>query len=241
MRVDASCGVADAKAKDGCPDACHQDDRLRFADRRRCAGMCAACRRTRTKAAVLGIHGQGKCHLVLFQERANEQGEGKTKKLNATSLFEDEEHVLSILSSLFTHLASDTPERIRLIAKFVENEYEKVERLLELREVAENRLKPVEKDIAREKKVMQANGEEVDEDVEAEWYLRRSESGLSALQAADYVLAWVCMEDDGVSRSVHCRTQGPEERGIDADLRLWRMPGPCLAGRIRRSLAWSRF
>lgn len=86
-----------------------------------------------------------------------------------------------------------------------------------MREVAENRLKPAEKDIAMEKKVMEANGEEVDEDVEAEWYLRRSEAGLSALQNADYVLAWICMEDDGVSHR-ECTVMS----GLTS--RLWGMP-----------------
>ncbi|WVW81453.1 hypothetical protein I302_103447 [Kwoniella bestiolae CBS 10118] len=125
------------------------------------------------------------------------KGEGKKKKLNATSSFEDEEHLLGILVSLFTNLASDTPERIRLIAKFVENGYEKVDRLLEMREVAESRLRGVEKDINMEKRVMQANKEEITDVEETEWYLRRIDSGLSSLQNADYILAWVCMEDDG--------------------------------------------
>ncbi|WWD06053.1 hypothetical protein V865_004138 [Kwoniella europaea PYCC6329] len=125
------------------------------------------------------------------------KGEGKKKKLNATSSFEDEEHLLGILVSLFTNLASDTPERIRLIAKFVENGYEKVDRLLEMREVAESKLKAVEKDINMEKRVMQANKEEITDAEETEWYLRRIDSGLSSLQNADYILAWVCMEDDG--------------------------------------------
>lgn len=46
---------------------------------------------------------------------------------------------------------------------------------------------------------MESNSEEITEDDEDEWYLRRVEAGLAALQTADYVLAWVCMEDDGVS------------------------------------------
>lgn len=46
---------------------------------------------------------------------------------------------------------------------------------------------------------MAAEGEEIDDIQEDEWYLNRLEAGLSALQSADYVLAWICMEDDGVS------------------------------------------
>ena len=46
---------------------------------------------------------------------------------------------------------------------------------------------------------MEANKEEATDEDESEWYLRRMDAGLSSLQNADYVLAWVCMEDDGVS------------------------------------------
>lgn len=86
-------------------------------------------------------------------DSAKIQGEGKKKKLGATSSFEDEEHLLGILVSLFTNLESDTPPRIRLLAKFVENDYEKVERLLEMREAAEGKLRSVDRDITSERQV----------------------------------------------------------------------------------------
>ena len=50
-------------------------------------------------------------------------------------------------------MASDTPARIRLLAKFVENTYEKTDKLLEIRDAAQGRLKEVEKEIETEKKV----------------------------------------------------------------------------------------
>ena len=131
---------------------------------------------------------------------------------------------MGILVSLFTNLESDTPPRIRLIAKFIENDYEKVERLLEMREVAENRLRPADKDISMERRVMEANQEEIDDEIEAEWFLRRAEAGLSALQNADYVLGWICMEDDGVSR--HCRGK------VLAHHRPWLMLKPCWEEKI---------
>lgn len=31
------------------------------------------------------------------------------------------------------------------------------------------------------------------------WYLRRLDGGLFTLQSVDYILGWLCMEDDGVS------------------------------------------
>ena len=47
--------------------------------------------------------------------------------------------------------------------------------------------------------VMSVNKEEATDEDQVEWYSRRLDAGLSSLQNADYVLAWVCMEDDGVS------------------------------------------
>lgn len=44
-----------------------------------------------------------------------------------------------------------------------------------------------------------ANGEEIGEAETEGWYLRRLDAGLFTLQGVDYILAWVCMEDDGVS------------------------------------------
>ena len=60
------------------------------------------------------------------------------------------------MSSLFSNLASDSPARIRLLAKFVENNYEKVDKLLEIRDAAQGRLSEVENDIVAEKKVSSA-------------------------------------------------------------------------------------
>jgi beta-catenin-like protein 1 len=82
-------------------------------------------------------------------------GHKKSKKApTAThSALEDEEHVLSILSSLFTSLDSDSVPRIRLLAKFVESDYEKVDRLIEMMEAAENRLKAVNQEIELEQQV----------------------------------------------------------------------------------------
>lgn len=62
-------------------------------------------------------------------------------------------HILGIISSLLTNLPSDTPERIRLLAKFVENNYEKVDKLLEIRDSAYTRLKVTDKEIEADKKV----------------------------------------------------------------------------------------
>lgn len=76
------------------------------------------------------------------------------KKRNASVPFsEDLSHILGIILSLLTSLPSDTPERIRLLAKFVENNYEKVDKLLDIRDSARTRLKVTDKELEVEKKV----------------------------------------------------------------------------------------
>lgn len=51
---------------------------------------------------------------------------------------------------------------------------------------------------------MQENGEEITDEEKDDWYLRKLNAGLAHLQNIDYVLAWVVMEDDGVSSSSSC-------------------------------------
>jgi beta-catenin-like protein 1 len=41
-------------------------------------------------------------------------------------------------------------------------------------------------------------GNDVGPEMEDLWYLRRLEGGLFTLQTVDYILGWICMEDDGV-------------------------------------------
>jgi beta-catenin-like protein 1 len=42
------------------------------------------------------------------------------------------------------------------------------------------------------------DGEEIDFDMQDLWYLRKLDGGLFTLQTVDYILGWICMEDDGV-------------------------------------------
>ncbi|KAG8891004.1 hypothetical protein FRB98_000013 [Tulasnella sp. 332] len=131
---------------------------------------------------------------------------GKVKKeksaLTTTSTGEDASHVLGIISSLFSNVPSDSTARVRLLAKFVESEYEKVDKLLEIREGAEARLAETIKEIELEKKDMLNEGDGVGPEDEDRWYLRKVDGGLFTLQTADYILAWICMEDDGVRSHV---------------------------------------
>jgi beta-catenin-like protein 1 len=117
----------------------------------------------------------------------------------SSSAPEDTTHTLGILSSLFTNLPSDSPARIRLLAKFVENNYEKTDKLLDIRTSTQTRLTVVDREIDAEKEALLRAADEIGGEEEDAWYLRRLEGGLYTLQTVDYILAWIIMEDDGVS------------------------------------------
>ena len=97
--------------------------------------------------------------------------------------------------ALLTNLASDSIPRIRLLSKFVEDTYSKIDRLIALRTSLLQRVRKREKELEAERRLLEEEeGIELDE---VEQYLRRLEAGLASLQMADTVLAWCCMEDDG--------------------------------------------
>lgn len=90
----------------------------------------------------------------------------KEKNVLATaSAGEDASHVLGIISSLFSNIPSDSTARVRLLTKFVESEYEKVDKLLEIRESAEARLAVTKKELEQEKKVRGCSRRRHSEDV----------------------------------------------------------------------------
>lgn len=122
----------------------------------------------------------------------------KQKGAIQTSAPEDTTHTLGILSSLFTNLPSDSSARIRLLAKFVESNYEKTDKLLDIRTSAQARLTVTDREIDAEKEAMLKTGEKIGGEEEDKWYLRRLDGGLYTLQTVDYILAWIVMEDDGV-------------------------------------------
>ncbi|KAH9999864.1 DUF1716-domain-containing protein [Russula vinacea] len=122
----------------------------------------------------------------------------RPKNATQVSAPEDTTHTLGILSSLFTNLPSDSPARIRLLAKFVENNYEKTDKLLDIRTSAQTRLTAVDGEIDTEKDALLKAAEEIGSEEENAWYLRRLEGGLYTLQTVDYILAWIIMEDDGI-------------------------------------------
>ncbi|KJA30234.1 hypothetical protein HYPSUDRAFT_61084 [Hypholoma sublateritium FD-334 SS-4] len=128
----------------------------------------------------------------------------KRSKADAEPASEDVGHILGIISSLLTNLPSESASRIRVLAKFVEGEYEKVDKLLEIRDNARKRLKVADAELQRETEEIHDVTDDSTLDTEDLFYIRRLENGLFTLQTVDYILAWLMMEDDGI-RGHACR------------------------------------
>lgn len=97
------------------------------------------------------------------------------------SEIEHEEHVCSIMLSLFKNIQGSHRERV--ISKFVENDHEKVERLMELHFKYQRKVKEADRQVNE----YVGLGEE--EERETELYLKRLDSGLFVLQMVDYIIA----------------------------------------------------
>ncbi|KAK0206610.1 Catenin-beta-like protein [Desarmillaria ectypa] len=119
----------------------------------------------------------------------------KKQKSGETPASEDTSHTLSIVASLFSNIPSDSTERMRLLTKFVENNYEKVDKLLDIRDFAKARLHSTDAEIAADKASPDDDDDNMDEDT---LYLQRLDGGLYTMQIVDYILAWIVMEDDGI-------------------------------------------
>ncbi|PKS07466.1 hypothetical protein jhhlp_006070 [Lomentospora prolificans] len=120
------------------------------------------------------------------------------------------EHLLSIFASMLRLLPGDSAERIRVLAKFVEKDYEKLARLLKLRQGYVSRIKRAEDEFATFAE------EEEDEDLrQAELFSRRLDAGLFSLQSIDIILAWLVAEDDGAKRRI-TKLLKDTDLGLDA-------------------------
>ncbi|KAI0449259.1 Catenin-beta-like protein [Xylaria acuta] len=109
------------------------------------------------------------------------------------------EHLIGIFASMLRLLPADSAERIRLLAKFVEKDYEKIEKLVKLRQESAARVNAVDQAIRVEQAQISA---EEREDAADEWFSRRLDAGLFSLQTLDTVLAWLVAEDSGAKGTV---------------------------------------
>lgn len=117
----------------------------------------------------------------------------KTEKKGKTER-DSVEHIIGIMAGLLRYTPAKSAARIRTLAKFVEKEYEKITRLVELRNEYAARVAKVDKEISLDRS--QVNGE-IDAEVEDEYLSRRLDAGLFSLQTLDVILSWLVAEDEG--------------------------------------------
>lgn len=89
------------------------------------------------------------------------------------------EHLLGIFASLLRLLPGGSAERIRTLAKFMEKDYGKIEKLVNLRRDYASRVSPVEQAIEKERKNYSKDEQEV---MAPEWLSRRFDAGLFSIQ-----------------------------------------------------------
>ncbi|XP_041974170.1 beta-catenin-like protein 1 [Aricia agestis] len=102
------------------------------------------------------------------------------KRKRLLTVDQHEEHVVSIISSMLRNCQGG--QRQRLLAKFTENDLEKVDRLLELHFKYMDRVDRTEKEMEQE-------AEQLDDDAQ---YLKRLSGGLFTLQLIDRIILEVC-------------------------------------------------
>lgn len=112
----------------------------------------------------------------------------KALKKSGSTEHEYEEHIMSIIASLFRNVQG--PFRDRLISKFLENDHEKVDRLMELHVKYKRRMVTIDAEVKREKRL---NPSVDTPEMETELYLRRLDAGLFTLQLVDYVMCELCL------------------------------------------------
>lgn len=84
-------------------------------------------------------------------------------------------------------------QKQRLLSKFVENDFEKVDRLLELHLKYLEKVEKIDREIEEQKKFKAAD-EEDDEEVN---YMKRLSGGLFTLQLVDYIILEIAISPDG--------------------------------------------
>ncbi|RKP05493.1 hypothetical protein THASP1DRAFT_32667 [Thamnocephalis sphaerospora] len=160
-----------------------------------------------------------------FMQKGNRKYKKEYKSFSET---EDEEHTAAILAALFRSLPTSLAgvagnqgaalsTRDRLLFKFMENDMEKLDRLLELRDSWWIKVAAVDADIdARRRRLLKRShdrishedeSDEDDEDDDTELhpdviYLRRLEAGLFTVQMVDLVIAQLCTLDTSVQQHV---------------------------------------
>lgn len=164
-----------------------------------CLIMVREGKMSKARALRLLDHALGGADGGACCERIVEAAGLKTIFANFMKKTENEttEHLIGILSSLLRALPANEAPRIRLLAKFVEKDYQALNRLIQIRGNFTAKIAAIDEEINAEKA---ASSTEEQEERADEWLSRRLDSGLYILQTVDLILAWLVAEDDG-SRS----------------------------------------
>jgi beta-catenin-like protein 1 len=89
------------------------------------------------------------------------------------------EHFLGIFASLLRLLPGGSAPRIRTLAKFMEKDYARIEKLINLRRDYAARISPVDQAIEKERRTFDKEEQEL---MAGEWLPRRLDAGLFSLQ-----------------------------------------------------------
>ncbi|KAG0280688.1 hypothetical protein BGZ95_009155 [Linnemannia exigua] len=149
----------------------------------------------------------------IFSRNGNEK---LKKAYKSFSEVEEEEHLIGIMASLVRNLPLESGHRLRVIRKFVEDDYAKLERLLDLREGYEARVKAFDEKIEQENKELELTQEEIEEE-EPVRALQRLETGLYAMQQIDLIIAHLCAENLDLDEAVE---NGEKESEIQSRVRM---------------------
>ncbi|EAA01129.1 AGAP001357-PA [Anopheles gambiae str. PEST] len=112
----------------------------------------------------------------------------KRSKKRLLSTDEHEEHIVSIIASMLRNCKGS--QRQRLLSKFTENDFEKVERLMELHRKYLDKVEAMDREIDQE--LRNNEDEEQDDDMV---YVKRLSGGLFTLQLVDYVILEISCTD----------------------------------------------
>jgi len=130
----------------------------------------------------------------------------KTKKHDP----EQTEHILGIFASLLRSLPGNSDARFRLLAKFLEKNYEKINKLVTLRRDYASRVAAFDVKLADRKRGLSKKEQE---ELELENVATRLSEGLYCLERIDAILAWLVAEDDGAKTAI-VQALGDRDEGL---------------------------
>jgi len=116
----------------------------------------------------------------------------KRSKRAGVSAEEHEEHTISIMASIFKNVTAGnnaSKQRERILAKFTENDHEKVDRLMEIHDKYLAKVQEADAEIDDEVKTLEGTEAELSEE---DIYLKRLDGGLFTLQLVDYIVLEIC-------------------------------------------------